>query len=582
MLHFRQAILQTDQNTYLLRPGQANSFAELYADFQQQEASGGERYGIFIHPKQNLSVRRLEVQFDLQLAPAARFLANGYQSWSESRFFQPGEAIPRLRGPARARLGFFGDEHIGGIPRGRGYLHSWTYTTIRDGGGCRFFGSLNESTGFTLFLYDQPNAVLTVRKDLAGLRLEHSFPALDFWTAEGAEGQLFTNYFALLGQAFNPVVKRIGSSSRSGLGWTSWYRHFNHISEKILLDDLSGVADSGLPFRWFQIDDGWQTAVGDWLSVKNEFPRGMAPLAGEIRARGLTPGLWLAPFVASARSELARQHPGWLLADRRGRPLRAGWNPLWGGWFFALNFYHPKVQEHLSGVFHVILEKWGFELIKLDFLFAACLAPPPDKTRGQAMADAVEFLRRQLGERAMLACGVPLGAAFGRADFCRVGGDVHLTWEHRLLRWLRFRERVSTLASLRSTLNRWPLGNRVFANDPDVFILRKEKQKLSPAQQHTLLTVNALLGNVLFTSDDVGRYSPGQKAELQAALALADSAIKAVCEPEPDLYRVDFSKENLDQSAFCNLSGRSRRLFGGKIELKPFETIILPWHDPQS
>lgn len=582
MLHFRQAILQTDRNTYQLRPGQANSFAELYVDFQQEEAGpGGERYTIFIHPKQNLTVRRLEVQFDLQLGPAARFFANGYQSWSESRFYAPGEAIPGLRSLARRRIGFSGDEHIGDIPRGPGYLHSWTYTTIHDAARCRLLGSLNESTGFTLFLYDQPNAVLTVRKDLAGLQLEHSFPALDFWAAEGVENQLFDAYFALLRQAYQAPAgwdKRLENLSQGVLGWTSWYHYFTDISEKMLLDNLAGISDSGLPFRWFQIDDGWQTAVGDWLSVKKSFPAGMARLAGEIRARGLTPGLWLAPFVASARSELARKNPDWLLTGHRGRPLRAGWNPHWGGWYFALNFYHPKVQDYLSGVFHVVLEKWGFGLLKLDFLFAAALAPPPGKTRGQVMAEALEWLRRQLGDREMLACGVPLGPAFGWADYCRIGGDVHLAWEHRLLAWLRFRERPSTLTSLRATLNRWPLGGRAFGNDPDVFILRKENQKLTPAQQHTLLTINALLGNALFTSDDVGRYSPEQTTRLQTALDLTQSRVTAVCEIASNLYQIDFLQENLHQTAFCNLSAHPRSV--GKIQLQPFETII-PQNLPQ-
>ena len=357
------------------------------------------------------------------------------------------------------------------------------------------------------------------------------------------------------------------------LNWTSWYRYFNQITEEIIENNLESVAASGLPFRYFQIDDGWQTAVGDWRSTKPEFPGGMGQLARKIREKGLEPGLWLAPFVTSATSQLAKRNPEWLLKGPAGRPLRVGWNPLWGGWYYALNFYHPGVQDYLSGVFHIVLEQWGYALVKLDFLFAACLVPPKGKTRGQVMHDAMEFLRRQVGNRKMLACGVPLGAALGVADFCRIGGDVHLTWEHRVLAFLRHRERVSTLASLRATLGRWQLNGRGFLNDPDVFILREHRQHLSREQQNTLLTINVLLGGLLFTSDDVRAYTPEQRAELDDALVWQGSRVVSVNELEKEVYQIDFEQDGRAYSAFCNLT--QRRVQTDRIELLPYETIVL-------
>lgn len=576
MLHLRQAILEIDGNTYRIQPEKSNSFPELYVDFQQNTEKYGERYTVFIHPKQDVTLRRLELQFSLQPGPTARFLANGFQSWSETRSFHPDEKIPRLRGLARKRLGFYGDEYIEGIPRGRGYLHSWTYCTVSEAGQCRLMGSLNEHTGFTLWMYDHLNAVLTVRKDLAGLHLTHSFPGLDVWIGEGSEKELYDRYFTMFME--NAPYHAITPPKQRGiLGWTSWYRHFTNISEQTISSDLNAVAASGLPFHYFQIDDGWQKAVGDWLSTSAGFPGGMYRLASEIKNKDLTPGLWLAPFVASRHSELVARHPDWLLQDRKGRPLRAGWNPLWGGWYYALDVYHPKVQEYLSGVFHMAREKWGFQLFKLDFLFAACLAPPRGKTRGQVMADAMEFLRHQLGSAAMLACGAPLGTTFGIAEYCRIGGDVHMSWEHRLLAWLRHRERVSTLASLRSTLHRWRLQGKAFGNDPDVFVLRKDQQQLSAAQQHTLLTVNALLGALLFTSDDLAAYSEEQKNALREALLLAEARVKQVSEILPDAFQITFEQEGNIRFAGVNLNAKAVTIpmKNGRITLRPFETRVV-------
>jgi alpha-galactosidase len=362
------------------------------------------------------------------------------------------------------------------------------------------------------------------------------------------------------------------------LGWTSWYRHFNRIDEVLIRHNLAGVAQSGLPFSWFQIDDGWQTAVGDWFSVKPAFPEGMGALAGRIRAAGLQPGLWLAPFVASAQSETAKKHPDWLLKAPDGRPLRAGWNPLWGGWYHALNIYHPGVQEYLAGVFHQATERWGYALLKLDFLFAAALAPPPEKTRGQVLHDALVLLRQLAGDRKILACGVPLGAAFGLADYCRVSGDVHTSWRHPLLTFLRFRERIGADVALRSTLHRWALHGRVFHSDPDVFFLRRDHQKLNPDQQHTLLTVNALLGSLLFCSDDVGAYDELQKAKLREALSWQGAAVQGVSEIAVDVYRITFRKDGRSCRAFVNLTARAQDFYDpavGSGRLRPFETVLV-------
>ncbi len=476
-MRFRQAILSVNGNTYHIQPNRANTFEEIYADFQQsgERVGEGTRYSVFLHPKEDVTVQGLEIQFDLPLPPDARFFANGYQSWSESRSLKVTDGIPRLRSIARRFMGFYGDEHIPGIPRGRGYLHSWTYTFVsrnavpgefpeRSSG--LLLGSLNERTGFTLFLYDQPNGILTVRKDLDGLALRHSFPALDFWVGEGEEQHLFDAYFRAAEIA--PPTGPWGKNACTAMQ--------NEASGVNAL--LPGGLKSALPC--FQIDDGWQTAVGDWLSVKPAFPNGMRSMALKIKEKGLQPGLWLAPFVASAKSDLLRRHPDWLLKDAKGRPIKVGWNPLWGGWYYALDFYHEGLREYLSGVFYTVIEKWGFELLKLDFLFAVALAPPPGKTRGGVMWEAMEFLRHLVGSRRILACGVPLGSAFGLADYCRIGGDVHLAWRHPLLSFLRHRERVDTLASLRSTLGRWQLNGRGFSERPRRVHPAQRKPKTQP------------------------------------------------------------------------------------------------------
>ncbi len=599
-MRFRQASLRINDQTYPLQPNRANTFEEIYADFQQRDLGKeqGVRYSVFLHPKQKITLQRLEIQFDMPLPPDAQFFANGYQSWSESRFLKVSDGIPGLLALAKKRQGFLGDAHIQGIPRGRGKLHSWTYTFLRteavsarfgEQASGVFLGSLSERTGFTLFLYNHAEGILTVRKDLDNLSLQHSFPAMDFWISEGREQALFEQYFTLA-EVAPPKAAPV-------FGWSSGERLSSQLSASVLLENLESFSGSlnqilaesetsisaanKLPQpaqAHFSVDDGWQTAVGDWLSAKPAFPGGMRPTALKIKEKGLQPGLWIAPFVVSSEAEILRKNPDWLLKDAKGQPLRAGWNPSWGGWYYALDFYHDGVREYLTGVFHMALEKWGFELLKLDYLFAVALAPPPGKTRGAVMWEAMEFLRRLLGHRRMIACGVPLGACFGMADYCEIGGGGQLAWQHPWQRFLRHRERVDTLAALHSTLSRWQLNARAFQSATDGFSLRSADSKLNPEQQHTFLIINALLGNLLYTSDDLSAYSEGQKAELEEALLLRGSRVKRVFEREPAVWEIDFEQEETQWMALCNLSPKEKTLpLANAIgaTLRPHETFVL-------
>jgi alpha-galactosidase len=402
--------------------------------------------------------------------------------------------------------------------------------------------------------------------DLEALPLSHSFPALDFWIAESTEKDVFDGWFKTMELPL-PTAKPL-------LGWTSWYHYFNNISAEIIEQNLESLAQSNLPMQCFQIDDGWQSAVGDWFSVKPAFPGGMTEMARKISEKGYSPGLWLAPFVASAGSELVKKHPDWLLKDERGRALKAGWNPMWGGHYYALDFYNNAVRDYLSGVFHTVLDKWGYQLLKLDFLFAVCLAPPKGKTRGAVMWEAMEFLRRLVGHRQILACGVPLGACIGQVEYCRIGGDIHMAWEHKLLKWLNHRERVSSIASLRSTLGRWQLNGRAFQNDPDVFVLRKNKQQLSPNQQFTILVINALLGNVLLTSDNVADYGPEQYAILEAVPEWRGSQVLAVKKLQEDVYNIAFKHDGTHWAALCNLT-KNKVVLADDQELLPYQTVVV-------
>ena len=255
----------------------------------------------------------------------------------------------------------------------------------------------------------------------------------------------------------------------------------------------------------FQIDDGYQSNVGDWLEVNpKKFPNGMKAVADAIHQKGMEAGIWLAPFGAQYLSKVAKSHPDWLLKDRNGVPLRCGIN--WGG-FYALDIENKNVRNYLHHVFDVILKDWGYDLVKLDFLYAVCMVPNHNKTRGQLMCEAMDFLRECVGEKQILGCGVPLFPAFGKVEYCRIGADMDLRWNSPTF---SHREIVSTQNALCNSIFRRQLDHRAFLNDPDVFLLRSENMKCTFEQRQIISMVNKIFGSVLFTSDNVGNYNRTQ------------------------------------------------------------------------
>ena len=102
------------------------------------------------------------------------------------------------------------------------------------------------------------------------------------------------------------------------------------------------------------------------------------------------------------------------------------------------------------------------------------------------MIRAMDFLRELCGDKLILGCGVPLAAAFGRVDYCRIGCDVGLSWNDNWLMQRIHRERVSTKQSISNTVFRRQLNGRAWLNDPDVFFLREENLRLSGEQKRLL------------------------------------------------------------------------------------------------
>jgi alpha-galactosidase len=297
-------------------------------------------------------------------------------------------------------------------------------------------------------------------------------------------------------------------------GWCSWYYYYSKVSAQDLTENLAALQAHPVDWRWFVLDDGYQTAVGDWLSINDKFPQGLRAVAEGIRGAGLTPGLWLAPFIARGNSRLYREHPEWVLRDGRGKPILAGWNPGWGleGRFYGLDTTHAGFQEYLRQVISTVVHSWGFPYLKLDFTYAACL-PGLAHDRTLSAAERLALGYRLVREAAgpgtfILGCGSPFGPARGLVDAMRIGPDVAPYWFDTLRTVVTGdRHAVCTQFAIRSTLNRSQMHRRWWVNDPDCLLLRDTDTRLTRDERYSLANAVIVTGGMYVLSDRLSRLS---------------------------------------------------------------------------
>ncbi|WP_205427119.1 alpha-galactosidase [Halorussus sp. MSC15.2] len=277
-------------------------------------------------------------------------------------------------------------------------------------------------------------------------------------------------------------------------GWCSWYHYFTDVTAADVRENLGSLGEWGAPLDLVQVDDGYQTAFGDWRTLAEGF-EDVERLVDEVREAGRTPGLWLAPFYVQSDSALAADHPEWLVTDD-GDPVDAG--PRHGP-MYALDTTHPDARRWLRETFETIADDWGFDYLKLDFLYAAALPGErhADVTRAAAYRSGLSLVREAVGDDTfLLGCGAPQGQSVGLVDAMRVGPDTAPHWRA---------DPASQPAhenAIRNVLNRQWTHRRLWLNDPDCQLVR-ETTDLSLAERRSFAAVVALLGGSNVISDRV-------------------------------------------------------------------------------
>lgn len=482
-----------------------------------------------ICPKEKITLKNVDFAFAYAYAENDKFFSNGYQAWTTSKEYSKNDKmrdiIPIATGALRRLAGLTADCRFVKFPKNAGEFFSHTYTYIKSKEGFFLVGSLSEKQGFTVIYADMNRNLLTLSKDVEGVETENEYELFDVVFFSGKYNDVFDSYFSSMN------IRKPATDHMSG--YTSWYNYFQKIDESIILRDLNALDCVKDSVSVFQIDDGYETFVGDWLDRNpKKFPNGMKFIADEIHKKGYLAGIWLAPFNLQRASRMYKEHPDWVIKDEKGSPILGCFG--WGG-AYTMDIYNEECRAYIKKFFDVILNEWGYDMVKLDFLYSQCLYPRNNKSRGTIMCEAMEFLRECCGDKLILGCGVHHGASFGYVDACRIGCDVDLKYRGKYYNRLHINNEIpSAKNSITNAMFRRHLDRRAFCNDPDVFFMRYSNLTFTREQKLLLCGINYIFGNVLFVSDNAEEYNDKDIEVVR----------KAFSKEKPEVISVDEIKKN--------------------------------------
>jgi alpha-galactosidase len=337
---------------------------------------------------------------------------------------------------------------------------------------------------------------------------------------DGDDGySLLENFADLWGKRMNALTW-----DHVPTGWCTWYYYFSEVTENDVLENIEYLAKhkNEFPLEYIQLDDGYQAALGDWLTCNEKFPNGLEFLAGKVKEAGFKPGLWLAPFMVEEGSRLFADHPEWLVKDKEGQII---WSVDWRGSRTAvLDGTHPEAQEYLFNTFSTLVE-WGIEYVKLDFMVFACIGEggayhDRKATRAQALRRGLAVIRKAMKDRFILGCTTPLGQVIGLVNGERIGTDITPYWKPDKK---TYKEAPTVPNVCRNVINRCYMNGRLWISDPDTHIARIDNNKLT--ENETILWTFALYltGGMMLLSDRFETLTP-ERQEL-SKLLLAEPGI---------------------------------------------------------
>jgi len=306
--------------------------------------------------------------------------------------------------------------------------------------------------------------------------------------------------------AYGDAIRRLHHarvSIENPIGWWSWTAYYGAINEGETLANADWQSGhlKALGYKYFQIDDGYQYARGEYVTTNaTQFPDGMRVVGHHITRDGLTFGVWTAPFEVTSRAWVYEHHKDWLVHNAKGEPIsgREVWNQK-TDLLFTLDTTHPGAQDYLRQTYKTLVREWGVRFIKLDFMDTTAIEGfryRPNTTALEAQRIGLQIIRDAVGDEVVLdKDGSPMLTPVGLVDTGRVSSDTAHSFQ-------------ATKDAAPGIAARFYMHRNFFLNDPDAFNTTDQPFGEFTERPH-LLTLSAAQASIALSAVSGGMYEIG-------------------------------------------------------------------------
>jgi alpha-galactosidase len=459
---------------------------------------------------------RVEV---LRLPVPRTFLMNNWQSWGPTQRASPADTFPELE-PIHATNPYGFSPLLGELlPRvWSDYFIAWDGAVL---------GFLASKIAHPFFLVE--GADLVSYLEYFDASFDSPVPLEPLAVLRGGAVEDLLDVYGTLVKKEN----RVRINPWNPVGWCSWYHYFGNLTWDDVVRNVETARKlkNAFPFEVFQVDDGYEQDIGDWMKAKPGYPA-LDGLAGAIAANGFRAGIWTAPFSAAETSEVFARHPDWMVSEG-GRPKFC--HRSWNRGIYALDLTHPGAQAHIFDLF-TTLKKAGFAYFKIDFLFGSAMPGTRRKsvTPIQAYREGLRVIRRAVGKSFILGCGAPLLPSAGLVDGMRIGEDTAPYWKTRPSAF----QGPNAYFALKNALLRQFMHRKFWLNDPDCVLLRDREIELTRNERELYALTCGALDNMIFDSDNLSLVGDEGKGLFRRALGLRGGKSRVLGLLGDDLYTV--------------------------------------------
>ncbi len=443
----------------------------------------------------DLRLNGIRISTVIDLKGEQYFLSEGFQSWSNSGWLKVPSNIDlkRIYNDLRGD-----DENRSGV----GYSYNYTMVSNRDK---HYFLGTTKASKFQSWIIVQKIKASKIKLTLMmgdvgediSLRENDTYTMDPWFVSSGEDAEKILRDYSSRIDSY-----KLSHYKRAKVGWNSWYEMWSKVTLEGInahidiaysyLDKLFTDADLETPDVTMVIDDGWELLWGDWY-FKEGFKGKIENTLRKMEVKGVEAGIWVAPFLASPKSNLYNSHPNWFVANASySHPT---------GKYYILDLTHPEALEFLQASMKRLVDM-GFKKLKIDFLMTATYPGKRylDKTGLEAYEMGMEAIREAVGDDVyLLACGAPSLASLPYVDSWRQGADIAFEFPTDFVgpSW------TDVVDQLRNLSARWFLCD-ITSCDVDPWLLRKP-HNLDSSQ--AAAWVVALGGGGLYLSDDMRNLS---------------------------------------------------------------------------